>query len=157
MPPVKTGPSGPTARWAAHVESVPRSTIASGRDGADALGSRHRSRSMVCEEQEYAVRGLGTHEGHRETRLMLFPRDDADHPLARSFRHFLQDPEFPCVGAKSALSRDRIKIVVARDLTSGWDDLRVYPPLLAFVSRYKRDPRLIPQLCDHLRDADELV
>ncbi len=37
---------------------------------------------------------------------MLFPRDDADHPLARSFRHFLQDPTFPCVGVKSALSRN---------------------------------------------------
>ena len=57
---------------------------------------------------------------------MLFPRDDADHPLARSFKRFLQDPEFPCVGAKSALSRDQIKIVVARDITSGWDDLRIY-------------------------------
>ena len=73
---------------------------------------------------------------------MLFPRDDADHPLARSFRHFLQDPEFPCVGAKSALSRDQIKIVVARDITSGWDDLRIYPALLAFVSWYKRAPGL---------------
>ena len=31
---------------------------------------------------------------------MLFPRNDADHPLARSFKQFLQDPEFPCVGAK---------------------------------------------------------
>jgi uncharacterized protein len=71
---------------------------------------------------------------------MLFPRDDADHPLARSFKRFLQDPEFPCVGAKSALSRDQIKIVVARDITSGWDDLRIYPPLLAFVSWYKRAP-----------------
>src|SRR3954471_9705931 len=73
---------------------------------------------------------------------MLFPRNDADHPLARSFRHFLQDPEFPCVGAKSALSRNQIKIVVARDITSGWDDLRIYPALLAFVSWYKRAPGL---------------
>jgi len=73
---------------------------------------------------------------------MLFPRNDAEHPLAQSFRRFLQDPAFPCVGAKSALSRNAIKIVVARDLTSGWDDLRIYPALLAFVSRYKREPTL---------------
>ena len=39
---------------------------------------------------------------------MLFPRNDADHPLARSFKRFLQDPEFPCVGAKSALSRNQM-------------------------------------------------
>jgi FPC/CPF motif-containing protein YcgG len=31
--------------------------------------------------------------------------------------------------------------MVARDLTSGWDDLRIYPALLAFVSHYKREPR----------------
>jgi FPC/CPF motif-containing protein YcgG len=76
------------------------------------------------------------------TFLMQFPRDDADHPLARSFRHFLQDPAFPCVGAKSALARNQLKIMVARDITSGWDDLRLYPALLAFVSRYKREPGL---------------
>jgi uncharacterized protein len=73
---------------------------------------------------------------------MFFPTDDAHHPLARSFRDFVQNPAFPCVGAKSALSRDQLRIVVARDLTSGWDDLRVYPALLAFVSRYKREPGL---------------
>src|SRR3954454_17960247 len=73
---------------------------------------------------------------------MLFPRDDAHHPLARSFRDFIQNPAFPCVGAKSALSRGQIRIVVARDLTSGWDDLRIYPALLAFVSRYRREPGL---------------
>jgi uncharacterized protein len=74
--------------------------------------------------------------------LMLFPTDDAHHPLARSFRDFIQNPAFPCVGAKSALSRGQIRIVVARDLTSGWDDLRIYPALLAFVSRYRREPGL---------------
>jgi uncharacterized protein len=73
---------------------------------------------------------------------MLFPTDDAHHPLARSFRDFIQNPAFPCVGAKSALSRGQIRIVVARDLTSGWDDLRIYPALLAFVSRYRREPGL---------------
>ena len=74
--------------------------------------------------------------------LMLFPTDDAHHPLARSFRDFIQNPAFPCVGAKSALSRGQIRIVVARDLTSSWDDLRIYPALLAFVSRYRRAPGL---------------
>ena len=73
---------------------------------------------------------------------MVFPTDDGEHPLARSFRRFIEDAAFPCVGAKSALSRNAIKIVVARDVTSGWDDLRIYPALLAFVSRYKREPGL---------------
>lgn len=73
---------------------------------------------------------------------MLVARDDSAHPLAQSFRQLLQDPAFPCVGAKSALSRDDLKIIVARDITSGWDDLRIYPALLAFVSRYKLEPGL---------------
>lgn len=77
-----------------------------------------------------------------ETGLVLLPHDDGAHPLARSFRAVLEDPAFPCVGAKAALSRDDLTIVVARDLTSGWDDLRIYPALLAFVSRYKREPGL---------------
>jgi len=33
-----------------------------------------------------------------------------------------------------------MKIVVARDITSGWDDMRIYPALLAFAARYKRAP-----------------
>ena len=33
---------------------------------------------------------------------MEFPRDDREHPRAQAFREFIQDPPFPCVGAKSA-------------------------------------------------------
>jgi hypothetical protein len=73
---------------------------------------------------------------------MLLPRDDDNHPLALTFRSALQNPLFPCLGAKSALARGGLKVMVARDLTSGWDDLRIYPAVLAFVSRYKRDPAL---------------
>ena len=73
---------------------------------------------------------------------MQFPRDDRDHPLAHEFRAFIRNPPFPCVGAKSALSKEQMKIVVARDITSGWDDMRIYPALLAFAERYKREPEL---------------
>jgi uncharacterized protein len=73
---------------------------------------------------------------------MELPRDDREHPRAQAFREFIQDPPFPCVGAKSALSRGRMKIVVARDITSGWDDMRIYPALLAFIARYRETPDL---------------
>ncbi len=73
---------------------------------------------------------------------MEFPRDDREHPLSQAFRDFIQNPPFPCVGAKSALSRGRMKIVVARDITSGWDDMRIYPALLAFIARYRETPDL---------------
>jgi FPC/CPF motif-containing protein YcgG len=77
---------------------------------------------------------------------LRFPRDDTRHPLANAFRSFIGEPTFPCVGAKSALSRDQLTIVIARDVASGWDDTRIYPALLAFVSRYKRAPRLFCSL-----------
>ena len=73
---------------------------------------------------------------------MRYPTDDKDHPLARAFRDFIRNPPFPCVGAKSALSKDRMKIVVARDIASGWDDMRIYPALLAFICRYREQPDL---------------
>src|SRR3954447_22966772 len=71
---------------------------------------------------------------------MQLPTNDDHHPVAERFRDFIQHVPFPCVGAKSALSRNQMKIVVARDITSGWDDLRIYPALLAFVSWYTRAP-----------------
>ncbi|MEL6064302.1 MULTISPECIES: guanitoxin biosynthesis heme-dependent pre-guanitoxin N-hydroxylase GntA [unclassified Methylobacterium] len=73
---------------------------------------------------------------------MQFPRDDREHPSAEAFRAFIRNPPFPCVGAKSALSRGKMTIVVARDITSGWDDMRIYPALLAFVARYRLNPDL---------------
>jgi FPC/CPF motif-containing protein YcgG len=71
---------------------------------------------------------------------MLLPSDQDAHPLARCLRELLQDPAFPCVGAKSALAQGTLKLMVARDITSGWDDLRIYPALLAFASSYKGNP-----------------
>ncbi|WP_449411481.1 guanitoxin biosynthesis heme-dependent pre-guanitoxin N-hydroxylase GntA [Methylobacterium komagatae] len=73
---------------------------------------------------------------------MKLPRDDREHPSAQAFREFIQDPPFPCVGAKSALSRGRLRIVVARDITSGWDDMRIYPALLSFIASYREAPDL---------------
>ena len=73
---------------------------------------------------------------------MQFPRDDRDHPRAHAFREFIRNPPFPCVGAKSALSKEQMRIVVARDITSGWDDMRIYPALLAAAARYRHAPDL---------------
>ncbi len=65
---------------------------------------------------------------------------DDDHPLAHAFRAFLERTDFPCVGAKSALARDQIEVVIARDIRSNWDDLRVLPKLHAFAKSYHDDP-----------------
>ncbi|WP_019906672.1 guanitoxin biosynthesis heme-dependent pre-guanitoxin N-hydroxylase GntA [Methylobacterium sp. 77] len=73
---------------------------------------------------------------------MLFPTDDAGHPLAQEFHAFIKSQPFPCVGAKSALAKGQLKVLVARDITSGWDDTRIYPALLAFICRYRANPTL---------------
>ncbi len=72
----------------------------------------------------------------------LFRSNDFDHPLAGHFRRFIEERDFPCVGAKSALRASRLEILVARDITSSWDDLRIYPSLLAFAQAYAAAPVL---------------
>ncbi|GGI76579.1 hypothetical protein GCM10007973_11840 [Polymorphobacter multimanifer] len=69
-----------------------------------------------------------------------------DEALAEAFRSFVRSPEFPCVGAKSALAKDQMRILVARDLTSAWDDLRILPELVALAQGYKADPVLFQTL-----------
>ena len=73
---------------------------------------------------------------------MLQPDDDLHHPLSERFRAFIADKAFPCVGAKSAVGRDQMRFIVARDIRSAWDDLRIYAALLDFATAYRDDPRL---------------
>lgn len=73
---------------------------------------------------------------------MQLPRDDTHHPKAAAFRAFIRDASFPCVGAKSALSKGQMRILVARDITSAWDDMRIYPAKMAFAARYREKPDL---------------
>jgi len=35
-----------------------------------------------------------------------------------------------------------MRIVVARDITSSWDDMRIYPALLSFIASYRESPGL---------------
>ena len=64
---------------------------------------------------------------------------DNDHPLAQQFITNVESPAFPCVGAKSALSRGQMDILVARDVRSAWDDLRILPALTKTVAKYRAD------------------
>lgn len=71
---------------------------------------------------------------------------DSANPLSGLFRKFVRDAAFPCVGAKSAVTRNQLRIVVARDISSACDDLRIYAALLDFAQSYKRDDRLFQSL-----------
>lgn len=83
--------------------------------------------------------------------------DDREHPRAAEFRAFIENPPFPCVGAKAALSRGGMKILVARDITSGWDDCRIYPALLGFIARYTQKPDLFQSFAVVFEGPDDLT
>jgi FPC/CPF motif-containing protein YcgG len=51
----------------------------------------------------------------------------------------ISDSRFPCVGAKSALARGQLKILVGHSLASAWDDLRIHAELLDWVKAYRLD------------------
>jgi FPC/CPF motif-containing protein YcgG len=62
-----------------------------------------------------------------------------DQYLSRAFHDFVGDHEFPCVGAKAALAHNRVHTVIAADIRSSWDDLRVIENLLDFAKSYIED------------------
>lgn len=55
------------------------------------------------------------------------------------FRDMIKDAAFPCVGAKSALAREMLEFVRARDITSAWNDLQITHDLLDWSWRYRDD------------------
>ncbi|KMO43560.1 hypothetical protein VQ03_08005 [Methylobacterium tarhaniae] len=87
---------------------------------------------------------------------MPLPRNDQDHPRAKAFRAFIRQTDFPCVGAKAALSRGRMRVLVARSVTSAWDDMRIYPALLAFAAHYRARPDTFQSLAVVFEDPDTL-
>lgn len=87
---------------------------------------------------------------------MLPASFDNRDPLAEEFRTFLGRPDFPCVGAKSALARGTLQFIVARDITSAWDDLRIYSALFNFVETYRARPSLFQSFVVLFREPTEL-
>lgn len=67
-----------------------------------------------------------------------------DDTIARNieaqFRAHIADTAFPCVGAKSAQARDLLDVLVAHDMRSGWDDLRIHDRLIEWAEQYRNDP-----------------
>ena len=61
-------------------------------------------------------------------------------PLIAEFESFIRDPAFPCVGAKAALSKSQMEIVLARDIRSAWDDLEIHERIGELVDLYRENP-----------------
>lgn len=66
--------------------------------------------------------------------------------LEAHFHAFVKDAAFPCVGAKAALARGGMRILKARDITSGWNDLPIVQNLMHLAWSYKEDPVLYQTL-----------
>ena len=62
--------------------------------------------------------------------------------LAENFRNFIHQPDFPCVGAKSALAKGTLDVIIARDIRSNWDDRRIYDGITRIVENYREDRAL---------------
>lgn len=80
-------------------------------------------------------------------------RDHGDDFLAK-----INDPAFPCVGAKSAAARGMLSIIHARSLISAWDDLRIHRALLEWSWRYRSEEgglRSLAVIFDGPEDLDE--
>jgi FPC/CPF motif-containing protein YcgG len=85
---------------------------------------------------------------------------DTSSPLAVQFRDLISSPDFPCVGAKSALAKGQLNILVARDIRSNWDDKRIYEGISEIVRRYRADRNLFQSFAvifegpEHLSESE---
>jgi FPC/CPF motif-containing protein YcgG len=57
--------------------------------------------------------------------------------LEAAITAMISQPQFPCVGAKSALARDNLKVIAGHSLDSNWDDLAIHRALLAWARDYR--------------------
>ncbi|MGN6692100.1 MAG: guanitoxin biosynthesis heme-dependent pre-guanitoxin N-hydroxylase GntA [Sphingopyxis sp.] len=76
--------------------------------------------------------------------------------LSAHFRSFIEGPDFPCVGAKSALATSMLRMIEARDLRSSWNDLEIHRELLDWAHAYRDDPQGLRSLAVLFRGPDDL-
>ncbi len=70
---------------------------------------------------------------------MLFPEPDTSVDPSEIFER-IAEPDFPCVGAKSAMARGTLKVISCRALDSSWDDFRIHWILLEWARKYRDNP-----------------
>lgn len=78
--------------------------------------------------------------------------------MRERFEAFIERSEYPCVGAKSTLARGTLKTLFAKDMSSGWDDLRIHDALLDWAESYRDDRSYLRSLAvvfEGPLDADE--
>lgn len=77
---------------------------------------------------------------------MLKPDIYIAQALERQLRQFIGRPNFPCVGAKSAIGKGQLDVMVCRSISSAWDDLAIAERLIDLAHHWKRHPRLFTSM-----------
>ena len=71
------------------------------------------------------------------------PRDPLARPeLLDAFEDFVREPDFPCVGAKSALGRGTLRMIPCWSIASAWSDVLIHRELLDWAQAYRQEPGL---------------
>lgn len=68
----------------------------------------------------------------------------------------IAEPDFPCVGAKSAMARGTLKVLACRSLDSSWNDLTIHQALLHWAAEYRADPGGLRSLAVSFDGPDDL-
>ncbi len=75
---------------------------------------------------------------------------------AQQFREMIEQHDFPCVGAKSALARGTLSIIEARDITSAWNDLQIHRELSEWSAKFSDDPEGLRSLVVIFSESEKL-
>jgi FPC/CPF motif-containing protein YcgG len=87
----------------------------------------------------------------------LFPwRHPAQEELQILLEQHVRDPDFPCVGAKAALSRGTLQVLACDTIESAWDDLRIHDQLLHWATLYRSAPTLFRSFAVIFEGPDQL-
>lgn len=62
--------------------------------------------------------------------------------IIKQYHAFLQERNYPCVGAKAALAKQQLKCMVAGNLGAGTDDKNILQFLYNFIDDYRKDGSL---------------
>lgn len=81
---------------------------------------------------------------------------DENLSLAENFRALIASAPFPCVGAKSALAKGQMNVIVARDMRSNWDDRRIYEGISEIAQKYRGDRALFQSFAVIFEGPDDL-
>ncbi|KQM98190.1 guanitoxin biosynthesis heme-dependent pre-guanitoxin N-hydroxylase GntA [Sphingomonas sp. Leaf25] len=78
-----------------------------------------------------------------------------DRLQAMLFAH-VDDRVFPCVGAKSAMAKGTLDVLVCSRIDSAWDDVRIHDALMRLAEAYRRDRAMYRSFAVIFEGPDDL-